>query len=240
MRVENLRLVPKRFFTPDIVEKRASLAPTSRRAGWVSRMIRLGKIPAQGRISLISNGVWKDKSPASVQVRRATFLSTAGIRLADGWAGLHKRHSQATLFAKQTFLKAGLPGGIRTTNTFAPKDAASFRCCAIGAFASSAVLESTKRISAATQIVHQAGRGRRILKAHLPKAMAYVCFRQIPFLNGRAFRERRSVVAFSALSDFQVFVWLFRLPRRRILFVNAHSHVYGPPVPKPAGRAHYR
>lgn len=57
MRVRELILVPKHFFTPAVIEKRKPLPPTARRAGWVGCNILIGQIPEQGRISIISNGI---------------------------------------------------------------------------------------------------------------------------------------------------------------------------------------
>lgn len=55
--VNNLIFIPKHFFVPDIIEKRKPLAQTAQRAGWVGCNIVIGKIPEQGRISIISNGI---------------------------------------------------------------------------------------------------------------------------------------------------------------------------------------
>lgn len=40
--VTDLIVVPKHFFTPDIIERRKPLAPTARRAGWVGCNILIG------------------------------------------------------------------------------------------------------------------------------------------------------------------------------------------------------
>ena len=54
--VENLILVPKFFFVPQIIEKRKPLAQTARRAGWVGCNILYSQIPEQGKIEIINNG----------------------------------------------------------------------------------------------------------------------------------------------------------------------------------------
>lgn len=51
--VNNLAIVPKFFFTPEIIEQRKPLTPTARRAGWVGCNILYSEIPIQGRISII-------------------------------------------------------------------------------------------------------------------------------------------------------------------------------------------
>lgn len=54
--VKNLVVVPKYFFTPDIIEKRKPLSETARRAGWIGSNILFGRIPEQGKIQIIKNG----------------------------------------------------------------------------------------------------------------------------------------------------------------------------------------
>lgn len=55
--VENLIFIPKHFFVPDIIEKRKPLEENAQRAGWVGCNIVIDKIPEQGRIPIIVNGV---------------------------------------------------------------------------------------------------------------------------------------------------------------------------------------
>ena len=59
--VNNLIVIPKFFFTPDIIIKRAPLASTARRAGWVGCNINISSIPSQGKISSVDEGVSIDK-----------------------------------------------------------------------------------------------------------------------------------------------------------------------------------
>lgn len=54
--VTDLTLIPKFFFTPDIIEKRKPLSNTARRAGLVGCNILYKKIPTQGKISIVRNG----------------------------------------------------------------------------------------------------------------------------------------------------------------------------------------
>ena len=54
--VKELILIPKHFFTPDIIEKRKPLKDTARRAGWIGCNIVIDKIPEQGKISIILDG----------------------------------------------------------------------------------------------------------------------------------------------------------------------------------------
>ena len=82
--VDNLWIVPKHFFVPDIVEKRKPLSSAARRAGWVGCSILFDEIPAQGQISIVHDRIATDKNCVIAQVERSTVLSTASID-ARGW-----------------------------------------------------------------------------------------------------------------------------------------------------------
>lgn len=84
MRVENMFLIPNYFFVPEIVEKRKPLSETAKRAGWVGCNILLEKIPHQGRIPIIQNGVSIDKSVVLAQVRKAQNLKSETVAT-RGW-----------------------------------------------------------------------------------------------------------------------------------------------------------
>lgn len=60
-RVKELAIIPKYFFTVDVIEKRKPLAETARRAGWVGSNILFADIPQQGKINIIKNSVWLDR-----------------------------------------------------------------------------------------------------------------------------------------------------------------------------------
>lgn len=83
-RVENLFFVPKHFFTPQIIEKRAPLSPNARRAGWTGCNILLGKIPSTGRIPIIENGVENDTNTILMKVSIADKLAIHDIS-SRGW-----------------------------------------------------------------------------------------------------------------------------------------------------------
>ena len=82
--VQNFFFVPKHFFTPEIIEKRAPLAPTARRAGWTGCNILLKQIPATGRISIVKNGVIVDKETVLKETSIANNLMVGNIE-ARGW-----------------------------------------------------------------------------------------------------------------------------------------------------------
>ena len=83
-RVKDFIIVPKHFFTPCIIEKRKTLALTARRAGWVGCNILIGKIPEQGRISIIANGNVLDKNIIIKQVNRSNMFETRNLD-SRGW-----------------------------------------------------------------------------------------------------------------------------------------------------------
>jgi len=82
--VTNLIVVPKHFFTLDLIEPRPPLGPAARRAGWQGCNILVGDLPEAGRIWLI-----RDRQPLSREHvlerwRRTLFLREAGEG-ARGW-----------------------------------------------------------------------------------------------------------------------------------------------------------
>ena len=82
--VDNLWLVPKCFFVPEIVEKRSPLSEKARRAGWVGCNIIFEDIPTQGQICIIRERTFVNKETVVDQVRRASMLHTNNIE-ARGW-----------------------------------------------------------------------------------------------------------------------------------------------------------
>ncbi len=82
--VNNLVIVPKCFFTPDIIEKRKPLSDNARRAGWEGCNILLQKIPAVAKIPIIFNG---EIVPASNVVSQYKKIFNLQIRSMEsrGW-----------------------------------------------------------------------------------------------------------------------------------------------------------
>jgi type II restriction enzyme len=64
--IVNLFVVPRYFINEEAIEKRAPLGIHARRAGWVGCNILLSRIPSDGRISVLTDGV---PSPAA-EVRK--------------------------------------------------------------------------------------------------------------------------------------------------------------------------
>lgn len=77
--VTDLILVPKFFFVPQIIEKRKPLASSARRAGWTGCNILYSKIPQQGKISIIENGIIKSTSEVVEKYNKIKGLETQNI-----------------------------------------------------------------------------------------------------------------------------------------------------------------
>jgi len=84
MRVEEMYFVPKYFFVPSIVEKRKALSQNAKRAGWVGCNIHFDRIPIQGRIPIILDGVPLNKNLVMERVQRAEKIRTESLET-RGW-----------------------------------------------------------------------------------------------------------------------------------------------------------
>jgi hypothetical protein len=82
--VTDLIVVPKHFFVPGIVERRAPLRDSARRAGWVGSNILLSGIPTSGKIFIIREGRPQARDDVLAQWKRTTFLSQESVE-ARGW-----------------------------------------------------------------------------------------------------------------------------------------------------------
>lgn len=77
-------IVPKHFFVPEIIERRAPLASTARRAGWVGCNILLNKIPRAGMVYLVRNREPLPKSAVMQRWKETLFLRQSRTE-ARGW-----------------------------------------------------------------------------------------------------------------------------------------------------------
>ena len=84
LQVENFVMVPKYFFTPDIIEKRKPLSDTARRAGWTGCNILLSRIPDEGRIYIVQNEKEVSIERIVEKVHRTEFLRGSKLD-ARGW-----------------------------------------------------------------------------------------------------------------------------------------------------------
>ena len=83
--VRDLAVIPKPFFTPDIIERRKPLARTARRAGWVGCNILIHKVPKAGRIDLVRDQVARPREQVLEAWSRTDFLRRASFEK-KGWA----------------------------------------------------------------------------------------------------------------------------------------------------------
>jgi len=82
--VTNLFVIPKHFFTPEILEKRKPLSPTARRAGWTGCNILLSQIPESGKIFFVRDRSLQPKETVLAQWRKTLFLRDEKPQ-ARGW-----------------------------------------------------------------------------------------------------------------------------------------------------------
>jgi type II restriction enzyme len=72
--VNDFLIIPKQFFTPEIIIKRNPLGPTARRAGWVGCNIDISKIPQSGKVFLVKNAQIIDSEKVQESFTKTTFL----------------------------------------------------------------------------------------------------------------------------------------------------------------------
>lgn len=83
--IKNFLVIPKHFFVPEIIEKRRPLAPTARRAGWVSCNILLQSIPQTGKIFYVRDGQVESKENVLAEWNKTLFLRDEKEISAKGW-----------------------------------------------------------------------------------------------------------------------------------------------------------
>lgn len=82
--INDFLIIPKHFFTPEIIVKRPPLAATARRAGWVGCNIDVSKIADAGKIFLVKNSHIINQEIVRETYRKTLFLRTKG-QAAKGW-----------------------------------------------------------------------------------------------------------------------------------------------------------
>lgn len=83
--VNDFFVVPKYFFTPEIIEKRKALSETARRKGWVGSYILFSNIPDSGKIYYIENGKEFSKKEVLTKWKKTHFLKEVKKSDAKGW-----------------------------------------------------------------------------------------------------------------------------------------------------------
>ena len=82
--VNNFLLIPKHFFTPDIIIKRKPLSATAKRAGWVGCNIDLRHVPESGKVFLVKNQQVMARHLVTEQLGQTAFLQQQSLA-ARGW-----------------------------------------------------------------------------------------------------------------------------------------------------------
>jgi type II restriction enzyme len=82
--VNNLIIVPKCFFVPEVIEKRKPLDSSARRAGWEGCNILLNQIPDFAKIPIIKNRVVIDSEIVCREYNKIYSLQTNSIE-SRGW-----------------------------------------------------------------------------------------------------------------------------------------------------------
>jgi type II restriction enzyme len=82
--VNNFILIPKYFFTEDIIEERKPLSNNAKRAGWVGCNILFTKIPKTGIITVVQNGQQISPNEVTNQWQKTHFLHNQDLK-SRGW-----------------------------------------------------------------------------------------------------------------------------------------------------------
>lgn len=82
--VKNFLIIPKYFFTNEIIEKRKPLSSNARRAGWIGCNILLQNIPLSGRIFFVKDGIVASPNEVINKWKETSFLSKKNLE-SRGW-----------------------------------------------------------------------------------------------------------------------------------------------------------
>lgn len=82
--VDNFLIIPKQFFTPEIIIKRKPLAMTAKRAGWIGCNIDFSKIAEAGKVFLVKNNKVANQAMVKESFNKSLFLRTKKTD-AKGW-----------------------------------------------------------------------------------------------------------------------------------------------------------
>lgn len=82
--IQNLLVIPKHFFTQEIIEERNPLSTNAKRAGWIGCNLLLNNIPSNGKIYLIQNQVVRNKTSVRKDWERMLFLRNESNQ-SKGW-----------------------------------------------------------------------------------------------------------------------------------------------------------
>lgn len=84
LKVIDFLVIPKQFFTNEIIIKRPPLAPSARRAGWIGCNIDISKIADSGKVFLVKNSLIINPIIVNQSFNRTKFLREKSAE-AKGW-----------------------------------------------------------------------------------------------------------------------------------------------------------
>jgi len=73
-KVDNFLIIPKQFFTTEIIIKRKPLAQTAKRAGWIGCNINISNVPLVGKVFLVKDSKLIDKKIVENTFNKTLFL----------------------------------------------------------------------------------------------------------------------------------------------------------------------
>lgn len=82
--VENFLIIPKQFFTEEIIIKRSPLAQTARRAGWVGCNIDISKVAETGKVYMVKNGRILNRDFVTTSFNKTLFIREKN-KESKGW-----------------------------------------------------------------------------------------------------------------------------------------------------------
>lgn len=82
--VNNFLIIPKQFFTPEIIIKRKPLSETARRAGWVGCNIDISKITEAGKVFIVKNSKTVHRDIVKDAFSKTIFIRDKNVK-SKGW-----------------------------------------------------------------------------------------------------------------------------------------------------------
>jgi len=82
--VNNFLIIPKQFFTPEIIIERPPLSKTAKRAGWIGCNIDISKVSDSGKIFLVKNTEIINREKVKESFSRTLFIRDKSLD-SKGW-----------------------------------------------------------------------------------------------------------------------------------------------------------
>lgn len=82
--VNDFLIIPKQFFTPDIIIKRPPLSETARRAGWIGCNIDISKVADAGKVFIVKNSKTVNRDIVKDSFSKTIFLRNTSVK-SKGW-----------------------------------------------------------------------------------------------------------------------------------------------------------